>query len=250
MAAEFTNVYADPARAEAYATLKYAGTYYLAFRDLPVLLRRYLPGGRALDFGCGTGRSTRFLKDLGLRVVGIDIAEAMLAQARLLDPQGSYGLVPIDRPPELPGQSYDLVLAAFTFDNIPTAAIKVGLLRRLREALRPGGRIVLIVSTPQLYTHEWASFSTEAFPENRRARSGDPVRIVILDVPDSRPVEDILFSDAAYREVFAAAGLRLVQSMSPLGTLDDPITWVSETTVAPWRLYELAPAESTQRSTA
>jgi SAM-dependent methyltransferase len=245
MPSEFTNVYADPARAKAYAALEYPGTYYLAFRDLPVLLRRYLPGSRALDFGCGTGRSTRFLKDRGFQTEGIDIAEAMLAQARLLDPQGSYRLMPSDRPPELPRYTYDLVLAAFTFDNIPTPAIKADLLRNLREALRPEGRIVLIVSTPEIYLHEWASFSTRAFPENQRAQSGDSVRIVMLDVPDSRPVEDILFTDAAYREVFEAAGLRLVQSQRPLGVLDDPIAWVSETRVAPWNLYELAPAEST-----
>jgi SAM-dependent methyltransferase len=250
MPSEFTNVYADPAQAKAYATLEYSGTYYLAFRDLPVLLRRYLPGCRALDFGCGTGRSTRFLKDRGFQAEGIDIAEAMLVQARLLDPQGRYRLVPSDRPPELPRQAYDLVLAALTFDNIPTPAIKADLLRSLCEALRPEGRIVLIVSTPEIYLHEWASFSTQAFPENQRAQSGDPVRIVMLDVPDSRPVEDILFTDAAYREVFEAAGLRLVQSLRPLGALDDPITWVSETTVAPWSLYELAPAESTPVSTA
>jgi SAM-dependent methyltransferase len=240
MPSEFTNVYADPARAQAYATLEYPGTYYLAFRDLPGLLRRYLPGSRALDFGCGTGRSTRFLKNRGLQAEGIDISEAMLTQACLLDPQGSYRLVACDRPPELPRQAYDLVLAAFTFDNIPTA-IKADLLRSLRETIRPEGRIVLIVSTPELYINEWASFSTHAFPENQRAQSGDPVRIVLLDVPDSRPVEDILFTDAAYREAFEAAGLRLVQSQRPLGAPDDPIAWVSETRVAPWSLYELAP---------
>src|SRR5262245_31858305 len=115
MSSEFANVYADPTRAKAYAALQYPGTYYLAFRDLPVLLRRYPPGSRALDFGCGTGRSTRFLKDRGFQTEGVDIAEAMLAQARLLDPQGSYRLMPSDRPPELTRRSYDLVLAAFTF---------------------------------------------------------------------------------------------------------------------------------------
>ena len=30
MPSEFTNVYADPAQAKAYATLEYCGTYYLA----------------------------------------------------------------------------------------------------------------------------------------------------------------------------------------------------------------------------
>src|SRR5690606_41509378 len=103
----------DPARAQAYAALEYPATYYLAFRDLPGLLRRYPPGSRALDFGCGTGRSTRYLKDVGFQAEGIDIAEAMLAQARLRDPEGSYRLVPGDRPPELPPRAYDLVLAAF-----------------------------------------------------------------------------------------------------------------------------------------
>jgi SAM-dependent methyltransferase len=215
------------------------------------LLRRYVPSSRALDFGCGTGRSTRFLKNLGFQAEGIDIAEAMLAQARLLDPQGRYWLVATERPLELPRRSYDLVLAAFTFDNIPTPVIKIELLRSLCEALRPEGRIVLIVSTPEIYRHEWASFSTQAFPENQRAQSGDPVRIVMLDVPDSRPVEDILCTDASYREIFEAAGLRPAQSLRPLGAPDDPIAWVSETKVAPWSIYELAPAgEFTPLSTA
>lgn len=235
---EFTNVYADPARAQAYAALEYPGTYYLAFRDLPGLLRRYPPGSPALDFGCGAGRSTRYLKDHGFQTDGVDVAEAMLAQARLRDPQGSYRLVSGDRPPEFPRGAYELVLAAFTFDNVP-AATKVSLLQALRGSLRPDGRIVIIVSTPEIYWHEWASFSTRAFPENRVARAGDRVRIVMLDVPDARPVEDILFPDAAYREVFAAAGLGVVQQLKPLGAASDPISWLTETRVAPWSLYEL-----------
>lgn len=235
---EFTNVYADPTRARAYAALEYPGTYYLAFRDLPGLLRRYPPGSPALDFGCGAGRSTRYLKDFGFQTDGVDIAEAMLAQARLRDPQGSYRLVPGDRPPELPSEAYELVLAAFTFDNVP-AATKVSLLQALCGSLRPDGRIVIIVSTPEIYWHEWASFSTRAFPENRQARAGDRVRIVMLDVPDARPVEDIFFPDAAYREVFAASGLGVAQQLQPLGAASDPISWLTETRVAPWSLYEL-----------
>ena len=240
MSSQFTNAYADRARAESYATLEYSGTYSLAFRELSVLLRRYAPGSRALDFGCGTGRSTRFLKNHGLQAEGIDISEAMLVEARSLDPEGSYRLVASDRPAELPEQAYALVLAAFTFDNIPTAD-KVDVLRGLRASIRAGGRMVLVVSTPDLYLNEWVSFSTRAFPENRRARSGDPVRIILLDVPDARPIEDVSFTDAAYREAFEAAGLRLVQSRRPLGSANDPIAWASETTVAPWSLYDLAP---------
>ena len=82
----FGNVYEDEERARAYATLQFPGTYYLAFRDLPALIRRHNHGSRALDFGCGTGRSTRFLGNLGLNVIGADISQAMLDQVRALDP--------------------------------------------------------------------------------------------------------------------------------------------------------------------
>ncbi len=61
----FRNVYQDARRAEAYATLDYGDTYHLAFRDLPDLLQKHARGCRALDFGCGAGRSTRFLQHLG-----------------------------------------------------------------------------------------------------------------------------------------------------------------------------------------
>ena len=74
MTENFGNVYDDLDRARAYAELEFPGTYYLAFRDLPALLRKHARGTRALDFGCGTGRSARFLRGLGLEVVGVDIS--------------------------------------------------------------------------------------------------------------------------------------------------------------------------------
>jgi ubiquinone/menaquinone biosynthesis C-methylase UbiE len=86
MSYTFDNVYEDEERARAYATLEFPGTYYLAFRDLPALIQRYKHGPRALDFGCGTGRSTRFLRNLRLNVTGADVSQAMLDQARTLDP--------------------------------------------------------------------------------------------------------------------------------------------------------------------
>ncbi len=239
MSEDFANVYQDQARAEAYSKLEFPGTYFLAFRDLPELITQHVCGSSALDFGCGTGRSCRFLRQLGFETVGVDIAAPMLERARSLDPQGDYRLLPDGDFAELAGRSFDLVLAAFTFDNIATMERKVQAFQELRRVLAPGGRIVAVVSAAEIYLNEWASFSTQDFPENRQAKSGDTVRIIMLDVEDRRPVEDILCSGPAYQEVFERAGLDLIQTHQPLGRPDEPFDWVSETSIAPWTIYVL-----------
>lgn len=240
---DFSNVYDDAARADSYARLEFPGTYYLAYRDLPAIIARHVRGPQALDFGCGAGRSTRFLRRLGFDAVGVDIAEPMLARARALDPAGSYQLVPDGDLGALPTDRFDLALAVFTFDNIPSMERKVALLRDLRRQLRRGGRLVMLVSAPETYVNEWASFSTRDFPQNRTARSGDKVLVVMLDVEDRRPVEDILCSDADYREAFRRAGLAVLETCRPLGKPDEGQAWVSETTIAPWVIYVLGAAE-------
>ena len=148
----FGNVYEDQERARAYATLQFPGTYYLAFRDLPVLIRRYKHGSSALDFGCGTGRSTRFLRNLGLSVVGADISQAMLEQARALDPSGKYHLIRNNIAGEFAAGNFDVVLAAFTFDNMPTE-MKADALSALRTLLS-SGCLLLVVSSPAIYVNE------------------------------------------------------------------------------------------------
>ncbi|MFQ5570575.1 MAG: class I SAM-dependent methyltransferase [Rhodothermales bacterium] len=235
----FSNIYNDRARADAYAKLEFPGTYYLAYRDLPAIIGEHVQGPKALDFGCGTGRSSRFLRKLGFDTVGVDIAEHMLAQARERDPQGAYRLVPDGDLSELAPGTYDLVLSVFTFDNIPTMEKKVVLFQSLKDLLRDGGRIVSLVSSPEIYVNEWASFSTKDFPENRTAVSGDKVRIVMLDVEDKRPVEDILWTDEDYHEVYKRVGLVPIKTYWPLANQTEPYSWVSETTIAPWGIYVL-----------
>ena len=242
MSSGFHNVYEDRARADAYAELEFPGTYYLAYRDLPAILREQIHGRAAFDFGCGAGRSTRFLRELGFDVVGVDISGPMLTQARQRDPKGQYLLVSEDGLAGLPANSYDLILAAFTFDNIPTMEKKVAAFQSLRRLLKENGRILTVVSTPEIYVNEWASFSTKTFPENRTARSGDKVRIVMLDVEDHRPVEDILWKDEDYREVYERAGLVVLNTYRPLAQETESFSWVSETTIAPWAIYILGQA--------
>lgn len=235
----FVNAYEDATRAEAYSRLEFAATYYLAYRDLPQIIGEHVKGARALDFGCGTGRSTRFLQKCGFEVVGVDIAEEMLTKARQADASGDYRLIPDGDFSQFPCGAYDLVLSAFTFDNIPGFQKKVGLFRGLASLLKDDGVIVNLVSSPEIYIYEWASFSTKDFPENRLAGSGDVVRIIVTNHEDRRPVEDIVWSHESYRDVFEKARLEVVGTYRPLATSKEPYHWVNETKIAPWVIYVL-----------
>ncbi|HIH28363.1 MAG TPA: class I SAM-dependent methyltransferase [Thermoplasmata archaeon] len=236
---DFSNVYEDTIRAEAYSRLTFDKTYYLAYRDLPTIIARYTKGKNALDFGCGTGRSTRFLQTLGYRTIGIDISEEMIRIARQLDPAGEYHRIDDGDFSRLPCASFDLILSAFTFDNIPTMERKIRLFRRLSTLITPNGALINLVSSPEIYTHEWASFTTKDFPENNKAKTGDIVRIITIDIADKRPCDDIYISEEDYATVYTKASLRIIKKYKPLATGKEPYQWVNETQIAPWTIYVL-----------
>lgn len=242
---ESFNVYEDERCAEAYSRIEFPGTYYLAYRDIPQNMSKHVMGNVAMDFGCGAGRSSRFLTRNGFEVVGVDIAEDMIERARAADPNGNYRLIADGDFSRFGDNAFDLVLSMFTFDNIPVVEKKVRILKEIGRILKNGGRMVNLVSRPEIYTHEWASFSTRDFPENRFAKGGEVVKIIITASEDRRPVEDIVFPDKDYREVFQRAGLKVVEKYTPLAREDEPFDWVTETKIAPWAVYVL---EKTQKN--
>lgn len=236
---EIANTYEDNEYAKAYARLEFPGTYYLAFRDLPAIFNAHVTGRKGLDFGCGAGRSTRFLLKLGFEPIGVDIAEPMLRQARAIDPDGDYRLVADGDLSALADLRFDLVLSAFPFDNIPGAAKKTLLFCELSKVLGSGGKIVNVVSAPEIYWHEWVSFSTKDYPENRQAKCGDKVRIINLALEDKRPAIDILWPDQDYRAVYEQSALKVIGVYKPLGRAVEPYNWINEMSIAPWAIYVL-----------
>ncbi len=237
---EFNNVWEDIRRADSYSRLGFPGTYYLAYRDLPQIISSHILGRNAVDFGCGTGRSTRFLEKHSFKTAGIDISEEMIKKAVELDPAGEYHLIKNNNFSRLEQNAYDLVLSAFTFDNIPGWEEKIELFNKLGNLLNSGGRIINLVSSPEIYLYEWASFTTNDFPENKKAKCGDKVRIIMKDVEDKRPVEDIFWPEKDYLDVYKKAGLDSVKTYKPLGKEEEELyQWVNETGIAPWTIYVL-----------
>ncbi len=236
----FENSWGNRIRAESYSKLEFPNTYYLAYRDLPNIIAAHVSGNKAIDFGCGTGRSTRFLRQLGFHVIGIDISNDMLKIARDLDRSGDYQAVANGQYGHLGTGEFDLVQSVFTFDNIPGWENRTNILIGLRDLLKPTGRLICLDSTPELYINEWASFSTKDFSDNWNAKTGDIVRDIMLDVEDRRPVDDIFWTVADYHKLFALSGLEVEAVYKPLGYKEESYRWVSETQIAPWMIFVLS----------
>lgn len=107
-------------------------------------LRPALQTHRALDFGCGIGRLTSALAEYFDEVVGIDIAESMIAAARAQHASLTRCRFELNVRTDLrqfPSERFDFVLAWIVLQHMPPPLMR----RYLQEFLRvlaPGGLLV------------------------------------------------------------------------------------------------------------
>ena len=100
---------------------------------------------RALDVGCGAGRSMEPLINLGATVDGVDISERMIHFARqnpkLQD--SSFFLSRGNDCGQAPDGAYDLVYSQLCFRYVRSRIVRNDLLRTIARALRIGGVVVV-----------------------------------------------------------------------------------------------------------
>jgi SAM-dependent methyltransferase len=102
-----------------------------------------IESGLVIDLGCGSGIAAALFVDAGYDVLGVDVSEAMVEIARARVPGAEF----------VSGSLHDVALpgcqAVVAMGEIASyAGIDDALLRRVREALAPGGLFVFDVATP------------------------------------------------------------------------------------------------------
>jgi trans-aconitate methyltransferase len=116
-------------------------------RRLRALLPPDFAPTQVLDFGCGTGETSRGLLERfgGTHVVGIDVSAGALDHARQLHGSSDISFFDVDSF-EAPG-AFDLCYSNGAFHHVdPPERPRV--LRRLRELLRPGGLLAVFENNP------------------------------------------------------------------------------------------------------
>jgi SAM-dependent methyltransferase len=112
-------------------------------------LRSLLPnlaGTSVLDLGCGYGWFCRWARENGAAsVVGVDVSERMLTRARAKTADPAIRYVRGDMETFEPSGPFALAYSSLAFHYLEDLA---GLLKRVHDALAPGGRLVFSVEHP------------------------------------------------------------------------------------------------------
>ncbi len=188
-----------------------------------------VPGGTAVDLGCGTGELTAALHAaLGTaQTTGIDSSTAMLDRSRALEGPGlSFQAGDIGT---WQGPPVDLVLANASLHWIPDHP---ALLARVRRGIAPGGQLAFQVP---------ANFEHPSHTVARAVAAESPFAEALgSSAPEDRGAS--VLSPTAYAEVIHRLGatdqyVALVVYGHLLGSTDEVVDWVRGTLLTPYRAH-------------
>ena len=196
------------------------------FHDLLALLAP-IPGGRAVDLGCGAGELTRELHRAtgAAETIGLDSSEAMLEKARPLAgngvrfEKGDIGAWESDAP-------LDLVFSNAAFHWVPDHP---ALLERLTRAVKPGGQLAFQV--PDNFGHP-AHTNAEEVAREEPFRSaldggGEPHARNVLAPED--------YATRLHRLGYAEQIVRLQIYGDRLPSREDVVAWVQGSLLSEYR---------------
>ncbi len=116
------------------------------------------PPYRVLDAGCGTGRMSIELARRGINIVGVDLDEVMLGQARAKTPHldwrlGDLSTIVLDG-------AFDAIVLAGNVMIFLTPGTEAATLANLTHVLKPGG---LLVAAFELTPPPWSNLTLATY---------------------------------------------------------------------------------------
>ncbi|MEK9498105.1 class I SAM-dependent methyltransferase [Photorhabdus sp. P32] len=155
--------------------------------ELPTLERLLgnLSGLNVLDFGCGPGVLSRWLRERGAEcIIGHDISEGMLNYARQHEEKDQLGIHYISDINENYNEYFDIILAVYVMPYATNHGGLLAMCETMSRVLKPGGRLITLPIHPDFNAEPeyYRPFGLRLIEESQRA-DGSPVLLHICQPP-------------------------------------------------------------------
>jgi ubiquinone/menaquinone biosynthesis C-methylase UbiE len=231
-----------------YSKFEVSGTSGLPIWRLETLFEQYVTKNqisvkeiKALDFGCGTGRTRRWAERvLGLNPAAVDISPEMIDKARELDPSNanSYQLIENGAIPA-PNDTYDCIFCIYVLLVIPTVPEMDKVLTEMHRVLKPKGIVWLVTSNEHTHSNErnWVTWFTQ-YAGNTNLFDGKPA--LLRNKATGAEFLDLNWLASTYLPAFQRAGFECLERIDPLAQKNERDTeWKDELSYAPSSIYVL-----------
>ena len=103
--------------------------------------------GKILDVGCGVGNLTKYIKDNGFEVLGIDLSNSMIKIAKERFTDIKFQIMDMTKI-DLPKSSFEALFVAYSLFHLPPDKIE-NTMKGFVELLKNRGKIMLILQEGQ-----------------------------------------------------------------------------------------------------
>jgi ubiquinone/menaquinone biosynthesis C-methylase UbiE len=220
-------------QAVSYAKANQTPGRYLAYRDIPFYIAKYVRGTKALDYGAGTGFSTQFLLEHSLDVTGVDISKEMLTQAIAYCPNTPFYLMQ-NRCIPLASNEYDFVFSSLVLFELGSEEEFIEYLGEAKRVMKDEGVLIAVTGSQEMYSKEWLGHHTD-YPQNKNLKSGDLAKIYSCGAEIE--FTDFYWTQDDYVHFFNHAGFQLIEIHYPLGKESDPYLWKDEKNSSPFVVF-------------
>jgi ubiquinone/menaquinone biosynthesis C-methylase UbiE len=192
-----------------------------------------LENKKILDYGCGTGSFSRYLRDRGAKVTGVDISLGMIDVACRTSPFGiSYYRINTGDLDRFRERQFDHAVSNFVFCAIPAKSMIKKILKEIFRILRNNGSFVLMNTN-------WEESNGREFVSSKLEYCDDLTseqRIRVITKSDPPIIfEDYFRSKEEYRNLIEEAGFKVEAIEEPRASGNDSF-WMDEKEYPPFFL--------------
>jgi ubiquinone/menaquinone biosynthesis C-methylase UbiE len=189
-----------------------------------------LSNKRILDYGCGTGKFSMFLRDRGAKVIGVDVAERMIDLAKNHDSKDvQYFTIRSGELDFIESFSLDYAVCNFVLCTLSSEAEIVKVLKEVNRVLRRDGLLVILnVNVERCTGKEFISLKVDNV---NNLTSGQKIGITLKSKKPLRVI-DYFWSQEDYADMLAEADFKIYATQEPVAT-DRDHEWIDEGQCSP-----------------